>query len=364
MTPATRPTAPRTWASSSARCCASTRAAAARTATATACPKSNPFVGKKGAQPEIWAYGLRNPWRWSFDRLTNDLWIGDVGMWTLRGGQPGRGAQRRQGRQLRLAADGRARSATTPPGAATTASSRTPFAVVPPPERHRARSTGGYVYRGKQYPALRSWYVFGDYCSGRIMLLELGRQVRPEAQGRAGHRRPRSAPLARVRTASCTSSTMAPATASTGSPASGADRHPRRPREGTGCIELDAEVRAFLERPRRFATLATIDADGMPRQAVVWYRLEPDGSILVNSARGPSLAQQPAARPACLAAGARTAMTTWPSGAWRSDSTRDRPPRTTSSRSPACTSVARSCRGARPGSEGWRASRSSSGPAP
>ena len=51
-------------------------------------------------------------------------------------------------------------------------------------------------------------------------------------------------------------------------------------------IELDAEVRAFLERPRRFATLATIDPDGMPRQAVVWYRLEPDGSILVNSLVG------------------------------------------------------------------------------
>lgn len=51
-------------------------------------------------------------------------------------------------------------------------------------------------------------------------------------------------------------------------------------------IELDAEVRAFLERPRRFATIATIDADGRPRQAVVWYRLEPDGSLLVNSLVG------------------------------------------------------------------------------
>ncbi len=51
-------------------------------------------------------------------------------------------------------------------------------------------------------------------------------------------------------------------------------------------IELSAEVRAFLERPRRFATIATIDADGMPRQAVVWFRLEPDGSILVNSLVG------------------------------------------------------------------------------
>jgi PPOX class probable F420-dependent enzyme len=51
-------------------------------------------------------------------------------------------------------------------------------------------------------------------------------------------------------------------------------------------IELDPTIRAFLERPRRFATIATVDADGMPRQAVVWYRVEPDGSILVNSLVG------------------------------------------------------------------------------
>jgi glucose/arabinose dehydrogenase len=42
-------------------------------------PPSNPFVNTSGARPEIWAYGLRNPWRFSFDRANGDLWIADVG---------------------------------------------------------------------------------------------------------------------------------------------------------------------------------------------------------------------------------------------------------------------------------------------
>ncbi len=145
-------------------------------------PRSNPFVKKKGAQPEIWAYGLRNPWRWSFDRLTNDLWIGDVGMWTYeeinRAASPGAGKGDNFGwRRMEGPV------CYNPRRRCDTGELTAPFAWIP----HRNGScavVGGYVYRGRKYPRLRSWYVFGDYCSGRIMLLD--------SAGKAGQK-PRTA---------------------------------------------------------------------------------------------------------------------------------------------------------------------------
>ena len=124
-------------------------------------PAGNPFVGVPGAKPEIWMYGLRNPWRFSFDRLTNDVWIGDVGqdLWEeidyAPAGQSGInwGWNKREGAHPY--------SGTAPPG-------------VRDPILERSHSsgdcaiTGGYVYRGAQIPKLQGAYVYGDFCTGII----------------------------------------------------------------------------------------------------------------------------------------------------------------------------------------------------
>ncbi len=133
-------------------------------------PASNPFVKTKGALGEIWAYGLRNPWRWSFDRLTHDLWIGDVGMWTYE--EINHATAPSAGKGLNFG--WRRMEGPTcynPTRKCDDSTLTTPFSWY----RHQdgmCAVTGGYVYRGKRYPALRSWYVFGDYCTGRLMLLD------------------------------------------------------------------------------------------------------------------------------------------------------------------------------------------------
>ena len=131
-----------------------------------AVPKSNPFVGRQDARPEIWAYGLRNPWRWSFDRSTGDLWIGDVGAGAREeidlqpAGSPG--GQNYGWNALEGSVEWR-----TPPHGA-----------VPPAYEYahlggRCAVVGGYVYRGHAIPSLDGWFVFGDYCGGRIEALRL-----------------------------------------------------------------------------------------------------------------------------------------------------------------------------------------------
>lgn len=128
-------------------------------------PADNPFVGVAGARPEIWAYGLRNPWRFSFDRATGDLWIGDVG------------EARNEEIDLARAADGGGRGlnfgwsafeGTRPYHADQVATDPVPPLYEYPHDDAVCAVTGGVVYRGTAIRALRAWYVFTDYCSGTV----------------------------------------------------------------------------------------------------------------------------------------------------------------------------------------------------
>lgn len=127
-------------------------------------PEGNPFVGRDG-RDEIWAYGLRNPWRFSFDRETDDLWIGDVGQnsWEEVDFEPaGSGGGRNYGWN-RL--EGSHRFEGSPPSEH----------VLPiyeyPLEGGNCSVTGGYVYRGSRIPELQGAYVFADFCDGRVRAL-------------------------------------------------------------------------------------------------------------------------------------------------------------------------------------------------
>ena len=127
-------------------------------------PSSDPFVGRAGARGEIWAYGLRNPWRFSFDRSTGDLLIGDVGqnlheevdlLPRGRGGQ-NLGWRIMEGISCYDPSSGCSRSGLTLP-VATYDHGTGDCAVI-----------GGFVYRGSSQPALAGIYLMGDECSGRI----------------------------------------------------------------------------------------------------------------------------------------------------------------------------------------------------
>jgi len=126
-----------------------------------AIPADNPFVGKPGAKPEIWAWGMRNPWRFSFDRQTGKLWCGDVGQdkweeidiiekgknygWSAREGKHDYKPERAVG------------PLTEP--------------IKDYPHPYGRCIIGGYVYRGKAIPALQGLYVYGDYNVGWIAAL-------------------------------------------------------------------------------------------------------------------------------------------------------------------------------------------------
>ena len=126
-------------------------------------PKDNPFAGDPDAKPEIWAYGLRNPWRFSFDRETKEIWIGDVGQTALEEIDRAEG----DAGGLNFGWDDMEGSACYEPASDCTQDDR----VVPITEYSHdlgCSITGGYVYRGSEERGLAGGYFFGDYCSGTI----------------------------------------------------------------------------------------------------------------------------------------------------------------------------------------------------
>lgn len=133
-------------------------------------PSTNPLVGRAG-RDEIWAWGMRNPWRFSFDRATGDLWIGDVGQGDREEIDRARanGARRDAGRAANF---GWSRCEGT--RAYPSTGSRCRFGILPVHDyahgAGRCSVTGGHVYRGP-VQAWRGLYVAGDYC-GRLFVLD------------------------------------------------------------------------------------------------------------------------------------------------------------------------------------------------
>ncbi len=131
-------------------------------------PPDNPFVGRPDRLPEIWASGLRNPWRYSFDRETGDLWIGDVGQSAREEvdfERPGSGGGRNYGWSLM---EGTIRQ-----------SENLPSGLINPIYEYETGSdgtcaiVGGYVYRGSAIPGLQGAYLFSDNCAGKIRALRV-----------------------------------------------------------------------------------------------------------------------------------------------------------------------------------------------
>ncbi len=124
-------------------------------------PTDNPFLGRAGFRPEIWAFGLRNPWRMAFDQETGELWVGDVGqdrfeeIAVVRAGE-NHGWNVFEGHECFRSND----------DCAALSDVVAPVATYGHDEG--CSVTGGVVYRGQALPHLSGVYIFGDYCSGTI----------------------------------------------------------------------------------------------------------------------------------------------------------------------------------------------------
>jgi glucose/arabinose dehydrogenase len=126
-------------------------------------PADNPFVNAANARPEIWHYGLRNPWRFSFDRSSGELWIGDVGQ-----------NESEEVNHVAPGAKGLNFGWSKREGAHAFSGGAKPTGAVDP-EIETAHSdgncaiTGGYVYRGAAIKGLGGVYLFSDYCRGELV---------------------------------------------------------------------------------------------------------------------------------------------------------------------------------------------------
>jgi len=141
-----------------------------------AIPRDNPFVDVANARGEVWAFGMRQPWKMSFDRKTGDLWTGNVGqdLWEMvyrveRGGNYGWSIN----------------EASHP---FRPERNRGPGAIIPPIVEHDHASfrsvTGGFVYHGRRLPELVGAYIYGDYDTGRIWMLRYDREGKKVTENR------------------------------------------------------------------------------------------------------------------------------------------------------------------------------------
>jgi glucose/arabinose dehydrogenase len=131
-----------------------------------AIPPSNPFVNQPGARGEIWAYGFRNPWRFSFDRATGDLWVGDVGdaKWEEVDMQPaGSHGGENYGWPYLEGAECVDANRCHDPGLVAP--------LVTYGHNMNCAVMGGYVYRGPTVAAFTGSYLFGDLCTGGVFTL-------------------------------------------------------------------------------------------------------------------------------------------------------------------------------------------------
>jgi glucose/arabinose dehydrogenase len=137
-------------------------------------PADNPYVNSTTNRKEIWSYGLRNPWKWSFDRIYGDMWIGDVGQnaWEEIDYEPlGTPGGRNYGWRCY---EGNVQTpSVSQTGCPNINSTTAPVAVINSGVTASACSvTGGYMYRGGKHGSLYGHYIYTDYCDNKIRLLK------------------------------------------------------------------------------------------------------------------------------------------------------------------------------------------------